>query len=288
MLHVRRCGWLSAQQLGALLLEQARERGVQVLRAEVVAVETEGGRVAEVVVRGEEGEARLRTPVFVNAAGPGLERVGQMTGADLPVYCESHVKLSFDDDAAAVDRTAPLIIWSDPTRLPWSSDEREALGGDPEAGHLLDTFPAGVHGRPDGAGRTVLLYWPYHCEPCEPRFPIDWDPAYPEVVMRGMSVMVPGLAAYYERIPNLYVDGGYYTKTEENRPLIGPVGVPGAFVTGAFSGFGIMTALGAGELLADHVVGGALPDHAPAFRLERYDDPAYQALLADWPESGQL
>jgi hypothetical protein len=34
----------------------------------------------------------------------------------------------------------------------------------------------------------------------------------------------------------------------ENRPLVGPLPVDGAFVTGALSGFGLMSAHGAGEL----------------------------------------
>ena len=43
------------------------------------------------------------------------------------------------------------------------------------------------------------------------------------------------------------------------------------------------------ELLAAHVTGGALPPWADAFSLSRYDDPAYRALLDDWPDDdGQL
>jgi hypothetical protein len=43
-----------------------------------------------------------------------------------------------------------------------------------------------------------------------------------------------------------------------------------------------MSALGAGELLAAHVTGAALPDHAPAFLPSRYDDAAYRARIAAW------
>ena len=134
----------------------------------------------------------------------------------------------------------------------------------------------------------MLLYWPYDCEPEEPALPIDWEPSYPEVVLRGMSVMVPGLAQYFERMPGLYLDGGYYTKTEENRPLIGPLPVPGMYTAGAFSGFGIMASLGAGELLAQHICGAPLPAYAGRLTLARYEDPQYRALLEDWPDKGQL
>jgi hypothetical protein len=47
--------------------------------------------------------------------------------------------------------------------------------------------------------------------------------------------------------------------------------------------------MAAGELLSLHVVGNALPVYAPAFLLSRYEDPHYQAFLADWDSAwGQL
>ncbi len=43
-----------------------------------------------------------------------------------------------------------------------------------------------------------------------------------------------------------------------------------------------------GGLQAAHVTGGPLPSYAPAFALERYQDPEYQRLLENWAASGQL
>jgi glycine/D-amino acid oxidase-like deaminating enzyme len=60
-------------------------------------------------------------------------------------------------------------------------------------------------------------------------------------------------------------------------------------VIGALSGFGIMASHAAAELLAAHVVGGALPDYAGAFLPSRHDDPAYRARVAEWgARVGQL
>jgi glycine/D-amino acid oxidase-like deaminating enzyme len=70
--------------------------------------------------------------------------------------------------------------------------------------------------------------------------------------------------------------------------LIGPLPVGGAYIIAALSGFGIMAACASGELLAAHMTGSDLPSYAPWFLLERYEDPAYQKLLEDWDESGQL
>jgi hypothetical protein len=64
--------------------------------------------------------------------------------------------------------------------------------------------------------------------------------------------------------------------------------VAGAFVIGAVSGYGIMSACGVGELLTAHVTGAELPMYAATFALGRYDDPDYQRQLGNWSDSGQL
>ena len=71
------------------------------------------------------------------------------------------------------------------------------------------------------------------------------------------------------------MDGGYYTKTRENRFLAGPLPLEGAFVIGGLSGYGIMASNTAADLLADHVTERPLPPYASAFLPSRYDDPAY-------------
>jgi len=288
-LHVRRAGWFSAQQLGRLLLERAREAGARLVDGEVQAVETRGGRVHAVQVASDSGALALSTPVFINAAGPFVKKVAHMLGADLPVVSEVHTKASFRDVAGAVPRQAPLLILSDPQTLLWTDEERAALcqAGDHQ---LLEEMPSGVHARPEGATDSPILLalWPYHTPVCEPSFPLAFDPAYPEIVLRGLSALLPGVRGYLDHMPRPFVDGGYYTRTRENRPLIGPLGPPGTFVIGALSGFGLMAALGAGELLSAHVTGDPLPEHARWFMPSRYDDLAYRSLLDSWEATGQL
>jgi sarcosine oxidase, subunit beta len=84
------------------------------------------------------------------------------------------------------------------------------------------------------------------------------------------------------------LDGGYYTRTRENRPLVGPLGPRGAYVLGALAGFGIMAAPAAAELLAAHVEGGPLPEYAAAFDPARYQDERYRLLLERWGDTGAL
>lgn len=289
VLHARRCGSLSAQQLGMHLLEAARAQGVELIAAEFVGAETRGGRICGVQLRAGEREFAVATDALVLASGPYVRATAAKLGVSLPVVVEKHIKISMADPLGAVPRSAPLIIWCDPIELPWTPEERAALALDDDTRRLLAEFPAGVHGRPVGAGDQVLMYWTYDCpQDDHPTFPLTWDPYLPEITLRGMSVLVPGLAAYHDPMPRPYVDGGYYTKTPENRPLIGPLPVPGAYVSSAFSGFGIMASCAAGELLAKHVTGATLPHYAPAFSPARYDDPAYRKLLETWDATGQL
>ena len=214
-----------------------------------------------------------------------------MVGVELPVSCELHSKISFDDGLMAIPHSAPLYYWADPQMLPWSEEEKAVLAESEETRWLLEPFPSGPHGHPEGGSDCPiqLVLWTYDVETLEPVVPLPpFDPHYPEVVVRGLSRMVPALREYFERLPKPTVDGGYYAKTQENRPLIGPLPVEGAYIIGALSGFGIMAACAAGELLAAHVTSDDLPPYAPWFLLERYQDPEYKKLLEDWPESGQL
>jgi glycine/D-amino acid oxidase-like deaminating enzyme len=290
LLHARRCGWFSGQQLGMYLLERARDKGVRLVEGRVEAVDTTGGRVRAVTVGARDGAATIATPRFVNAAGPYAGRVGRLLGVELPLYCERHGKVAFNDTLRAMPREAPMTIWTDPVRLPWSDEERAEFRHSPEHCRLLDEFPAGVHGRPEGAGESpvVLLIWTYEVEPVEPVFPMEFDPAYGEIALRGMSRVVPALAGYFPRLPRCVVDGGYYTKTRENRFLACPLPVEGAYLLGGLSGYGLMSSNGAADLLADHITGRPLPRYAPAFRLDRYDDPAYLKLIEAWGDGGQL
>jgi glycine/D-amino acid oxidase-like deaminating enzyme len=290
VLHARRCGWLSAQQLGVLLLERARAAGVRLLRGEVESVALTGGRVTGVTVATPGGAVAFSTPAFVNAAGPLAGQIAGLLGVELPIFNQLHLKAAIGDSLGAVARAAPMLICSDPIGLGWSEDERAALLEDESMVWMAGLLPPGAHCRPEGEGGSdqLLMLWDYHNSAVEPRFPPPLDPEFPEVVLRGLSAMIPGLRGYLARIPRAYLDGGYYTRTRENRPLIGPMPLAGAYLICALSGFGIMAACAAAELLAAHVCGETLPAYAPAFRLERYADPAYAALLDAWGGGGQL
>ena len=286
-LHARRAGWLSAQQLGMYLFETARSQGVRFESARVTGVDTENGRVTG--VRLNSGR-RIDTSIFVNAAGPYLKEVGEMLGVEIPVITELHLKAAVRDSLGVVGRDAPLLIWNDLQSLPWSDEEHDFLADDPETAWLTEPFPAGAHTRPEGMGdsQTILMLWDYREKATQPIWPPELDEGYPEIALRGLAAMLPGMQDYFNKMPRPQLDGGYYTKTRENRPLVGSLPVEGAFVIGAVSGYGIMSACATGELLAQHVTGVALPDNAPDLMLSRYEDNEYLKGLEFLQESGEL
>lgn len=288
--HARRCGWLSVQQLGMYMLDRAKEHGARLLSAKVIGVEINGNKVRAVRIRRNDSITTVSTPNFVLAAGPMLKEVGRMLGVELPVFSELHLKMSFNDRLNALPRNAPMLIWTDPIILPWTEEERTVLSESEDTRKFLGELPSGVHTRPEGGPQSNILLglWAYHIPPVEPTFPFSIDPRYPEMVLRGLATMIPGMKTYVERLPKSVIDGGYYTKTRENRPLIGKLPVEGVYIIGALSGFGVMAACGAGELLASHVTRNLLPHYAFSFALERYEDPGYKRLLEAWPDSGQL
>lgn len=290
VLHARRCGWLSAQQLGMSMLERARERGVTLMRGEVTGVETRGGRVRTVSVARPGERMEIDTGTLVLSPGPHLAGLAGKLGIELPIVCERHVKVVFRDSEQAVPGDAPLLIWDDPVELPWSDEERALLAAHEDTRSLVEPFPAGIHGRPEGipGEHWLVMLWTYDTGTVEPVFPVPFDERLPEIALRGWSRMLPSLECYFARLPRMTVDGGYYVKTPENRPLVGPLPLAGAYVNAAYSGFGIMGACAGGELLAAHVCGTRLPAYAAAFHPARFDDPRYLDAFASDGAAGQL
>ena len=250
------------------MLARARGRGVDLIRVEVIDVAVEIGRI--VGVRLASG-ARIDTPAFILAVGPLLPQWTARLELGVTVVNERHGKIAFEDDAGVIPRDVPLMIWNDPVDL-------DAFG----------VFPAGVHLRPRGE-RSILGIWTYDTRIEEAVFPPAFAREYPEIVIRGLAAMVPGLAVYRGRGGEAIADGGYYCKTPDNRPLIGPTRIEGAYVYGALSGFGIMASQAGAELVARHLLNQPLPDYAPAFHPARFADPAYQRVLTTLDSrTGQL
>lgn len=281
VIHIRRAGSFSAQQLGQYMLEQIRADGGRLIRAEVKSI---GGRSPfSLELASDKGSSSLQAEVIVNAAGPFLRDIGAMLGEDIPVKCVYQQKIAFEDRELAIPRTMPFTIDLDEQKLAWSEEDRELLAGDPATRRLVEPMPGGIHCRPEGPaeGNWIKLGWAYNERASDPHGEDPLDPHFPDTVLRGASNLHPKLAAYIGRLPRgVRHYGGYYTMTEENWPLIGKMRTAGAFIAGALSGYGSMAACSTGALCAAWVVGQEVPDYAKSLTPDRYADETLMSELA--------
>ncbi|MEO9706558.1 MAG: FAD-binding oxidoreductase, partial [Nitratireductor sp.] len=280
VIHIRRGGDISGQQLGMYMLDYLREAGAKRLLGEVRDIAAGHGFRVEVAT--PDGVRHIEADRIVNAAGPFADRIAAMLGVDLPVHSTFQQKIAFEDHLGAVPRTLPFSIDLDPQTIDWSEEERAMLLEDPDFAWLAQPMPGAIHCRPDGGdgGTWIKLGWAYNETPA----PVTWEQQrhdnFPEIVLRGAARLSPALKAYYGRLPrSMHHYGGWYTMTGENWPLIGPMGPDGAFMNCALSGYGTMAACAAGELCAAWMAGSALPDYADGFSLRRYQDPALLSAL---------
>ena len=218
VIHIKRGGDISSQQLGAWMLERMRERGVTLLRGAVTAIDKDKRFALEI-----DQTRTLHAERLVIAAGPHANRIANMLGEDLPVDNVFQQKVAFEDRLAAIPRDMPFSIDLDRKKLPWSDEERDLLETDPDMKWLTEIMPGGTHCRPEGGrnGSWVKLGWAYNTQASEPQDDLvnepASDPRFPEIVMRGAAAFIPALQQYVENPPTRYSHyGGYYTMTEEN------------------------------------------------------------------------
>ncbi len=281
VIHIRRAGDISGQQLGTYMLDRIRALGGRRLTGMVEAIERT--RDFTLIIRGERGVQRLRAERVINAAGPFADRIATMLDVELPIHNVFQQKIAFDDREKAIPRDMPFSIDLDRQEIDWSEEERALLQEDAEVARLAQEMPGAVHCRPDGGdrGTWLRLGWAFNSKQDQAR----WDPplvdSFPEVVLRGAARLNPSLKRYYGALPRgMHHYGGWYTMTEENWPLIGKMGPKGAFMNVALSGFGTMAACASGELCAAWVAEAALPSYARAFSLDRYQDKALMQVLS--------
>lgn len=280
VIHIRRAGSISAQQMGQYMLEQVRAAGGRLVRAQLKGIAAGAPFVLELCT--QDGTSRIRAGRIVNAAGPFIRDVGGMLGEDVPVKCIFQQKIAFQDREGAIPRDMPFTIDLDHQELSWSDEDRELLASDPATRKLVESMPGGIHCRPDGAadGSWIKMGWAYNNNASDPHDEDPVDPQFPDSVLRGGSRLHPKLAAYIGRLPRgAHHYGGYYTMTEENWPLIGPMQTAGAFIAGALSGYGSMAACATGSLCAAWVAGRPIPEYANSLDYSRFaDQPLMDAL----------
>ncbi|MCH7666024.1 MAG: FAD-binding oxidoreductase [Acidobacteria bacterium] len=288
VVHIERAGSIDVYALGSLLLSRARDAGVELVCGTVDSIDQDSsGFALHLSTAG--GEARVTANRLVLAAGPFVDELAGMLGIELPVESFLQRKIVIPDPDRIIPRDMPFTVFADPQTFDWSDEETELIDDDPDYQWLLDEFPGGLHVKPE-SNDQIKLGWAYNRASEPPK----WDPrddiSFPSIVLRGASRFIPALDRYVkDRIPTPVVQySGYYTRTRENWPLIGPLGLEGLYTVAALSGYGTMCACAAGELCADWMMGGSLPDFARNFHPDRYSDQAILAEIDGLESDGQL
>jgi len=287
LVHIDQAGAIDVHALGSLMLSKAKKAGVLFMLATVDAIEhlEAGYRLS---LSGNADHPLLDTEKLVLTPGPFINEMAGMLGMDLPVESILQRKFVIPDPQNVIPRDMPFTIFADPQYLQWSDEERALIEEDPEYRWLLGEFPAGLHIKPEGVG-NIKLGWAYNRQAETPRWETSDDFDFPNITLRGASRFIPALKPYVDELPTPIVQfSGYYTRTPENLPLIGPLPKDGLFTVSALSGYGTMAACSAGELCADWVMGGGLPEYARYFHPDRYRDVALMAEINRVSSDGQL
>jgi len=288
VVHIPRAGAIDVYALGSLLLDQARRAGVEMLQARVSAIHQTASGSFELQLGCNGAVETLRAEKLVLAAGPFTSELAAMLSIELPIENFLQRKIVIRDPLRIVPRDMPFTVFADPQQLNWNDEERELIAADPDYRWLLDEFPAGLHIKPESRNQ-VKLGWAYNRLPSIPRWEPEDDFDFPNIVMRGASRFMPALRAYVEELPTPVVQmAGYYSRTPENWPLIGPLEVEGAFTVAALSGFGTMIACAAGELCAAWMTDELLPGYARNFHPDRYSEPGIMTEISKIESDGQL
>jgi len=289
LIHVRRAGAISAQQMGQYMMQQFKQLGGLLLNAEINAIDHHDGFKLHTVG----GSMTIQAQKIVNVAGPFIQQIAHMLSISLPVQNTLQQKIAFDDTARTIPRNMPFSIDLDAQSIDWNDEERQLLLESDEHNWLTHEFPGSIHCRPEGGdnGTWVKLGWAFNNTPtCATRTPTLLD-AFPEIVLRGAARLNPSLKHYYNHMPaKLHHYGGYYTLTDENWPLVGLMDeqIAGAYVVGAMSGFGTMAACAAGDLCAAILTDDDIPHYATALSPQRYEDKSLMAEINSLAHRGIL
>jgi len=290
--HARKAGSLSAQQLGMYHLSQAKAKGLQHIQAELTAVHSANNSITGVSINSTDGEVDIDCNIFINAAGPFINKIAALFDENLPIKNVFQQKIAFRDYEAVLPRKMPFTIYLDQQKLEWSQEDHDLLSTEPDYAWFFDNFQGGLHIKPEGGDGSILvkLGWAFNqSDEAEPQWDKRCLEEFPELVSRGASRFIPEMKRYIGKLPKPILHyGGYYTKTEENMPLIGPMNTKGAYVVGALSGFGTMACCAAGELVALQALQKELPSYAKALAPSRYDDIDFLEHLRLTANNGEL
>lgn len=113
IIHIRRGGDISGQQLGMHMLEYLKATGATRITGKVEAInKTDEGYQLEISPTSQQTAEtiRLSAQKLVNAAGPFAGQIAAMLDVTLPLYNTFQQKIAFEDKQKAIPRNMPFSI----------------------------------------------------------------------------------------------------------------------------------------------------------------------------------
>jgi 4-methylaminobutanoate oxidase (formaldehyde-forming) len=202
---------------GASIVENVTVTGIERRRGTATGVRTDRGDVAADVV--------------VNCAGMWGREIGRMAGVSVPLHAAEHFYI-VTEPLAGVTRDLPVLRDTDGYIY-----VREEVGGLLMGGFEPAAKPWGMDGIPEEFKFSLL--------------PEDWE--HFRVLMEQACVRIPAL----ETAPVRRHVNGPESFTPDNRYMLGEAPeLRNFFVAAGFNSVGIASAAGAGQALAEWIVGG--------------------------------
>lgn len=160
VVHARRGGDLSAQQLGMYLLKQAKWQGVVELRGEVVGFERdEAGGITAVFVQTATGQQTIHTRTFVNAAGPLPPTSTRCSALTCPSPTSSSKRLPLTTRCASSPAPPPSPSLRTAKRCPGAMTNESCCKPSQAMNGCWRSSPAGCTSRRTGAKTGAGLSW---------------------------------------------------------------------------------------------------------------------------------
>lgn len=281
---IKNAGHVDSITMANVMLTDAKKRGLTFQQLEIVNLVKSNDRYD---IHGINGRI-ISADKLIFSAGPFINQLAKQLELSFPIWNTLQRKFIIPDPQKIIPRDMPFTIYVDGQTLSWSIDEKSFLQSNSDLKWMTEEMPGAIHIKPEGGDR-IKLGWAFSTEQIEPEWNFKTSDYFPQIVLKGASRFIPALAQYAENIPSPVIEyGGYYTRTKENWPLIGPTELDNVYVVGALAGFGTMAACAAGELCASYLVGEDLPEYAAYFHPARYSDPNISSELKTLTIDGQL
>jgi len=283
-IFIKNAGYVDSIVMANAMFNEAKDNGVRLLEDEVIGLQKTNSGIQVKLKKNE----TISTDQLVIASGPFVNNLAKMLDIKFPVWNTLQRKIIIPDPLGIIPRNMPFTIFADKQYLNWSEEELNFFKSDESLNWLVQEFPGAIHIKPE-AGKRIKMGWAFSTDVVEPEWSIPKSTYFPQILLKGASHFIPALSAYAENIPTPLIEyGGYYNRTKENFPLIGPTPLENVFVVGALAGFGTMAACAAGELCAFYLTEKTLPFYAPYFRPNRNENPEIRKEIAALSGDGQL